>query len=294
MKTLIVENEIYLAQSISTKLSSLGYDCYILNQVENNIDKDYDLILLSSQVEGFSELIEKHKDSIIILLVNYISQATVTNPIKLGASDYMQKPFMIEELVRKITHFQDYKRISLQLQSYKNYIRLKLDCVKIPSFDYKKIKLPILVKANKQIIADKFVYNYLNEFDNNCLYIDLDIENPLEEVQLALKSKVILYLSNYQALKEEEQDALMLLINKKRVIIHSSTNSENCPLKSIDLINNEKTLENSEILTVKEYVKHIITSYQYIFPDTDLSKKLGISRKSLWEKRKKYGIAKKK
>ncbi|EAH5670062.1 hypothetical protein CXE35_07460, partial [Campylobacter jejuni] len=30
------------------------------------------------------------------------------------------------------------------------------------------------------------------------------------------------------------------------------------------------------------------------FPDTDLSKKLGISRKSLWEKRKKYEISKKK
>ncbi|MEA1917106.1 MAG: helix-turn-helix domain-containing protein, partial [Campylobacterota bacterium] len=30
------------------------------------------------------------------------------------------------------------------------------------------------------------------------------------------------------------------------------------------------------------------------FPDTELSKKLGISRKSLWEKRKKYGISKQK
>ncbi|EAH7702103.1 hypothetical protein EPD12_06325, partial [Campylobacter upsaliensis] len=37
-----------------------------------------------------------------------------------------------------------------------------------------------------------------------------------------------------------------------------------------------------------------ILSYQNVFADTELSKKLGISRKSLWEKRKKYEISKKK
>jgi DNA-binding NtrC family response regulator len=35
-------------------------------------------------------------------------------------------------------------------------------------------------------------------------------------------------------------------------------------------------------------------SFQTKYPDTELSKKLGISRKSLWEKRKKLGIEKKK
>lgn len=294
MKTLIIENEIYLAQSISTKLSSLGYDCHIINQVDKELENDYDIILLSSSVENFTSVIERHKNSIIILLVNYISQATVTNPIKLGASDYIQKPFMIEELIRKISHFQDHKRIKLQLQSYKNYIRSKLDCVKIPSFDYKRLRLPILIKANKQIIADKFVYNYLGELNLNCLYMDLSLSDPVASVEKALANDVILYLSNYQTLSEEEKNSISLLLHKKQAILHSSSNNELCTFKTIDLINNDKTLENSEILTVKEYVRHIITSYQYIFPDTDLSKKLGISRKSLWEKRKKYGIDKKK
>ena len=38
----------------------------------------------------------------------------------------------------------------------------------------------------------------------------------------------------------------------------------------------------------------IAKAYQAKYPDTELSKKLGISRKSLWEKRKKYDVAKKK
>ncbi|MCW1548840.1 hypothetical protein OLS49_02640, partial [Campylobacter jejuni] len=55
----------------------------------------------------------------------------------------------------------------------------------------------------------------------------------------------------------------------------------------------EKNIDSNEILTIDEYVKYVIINYQNIFPDTDLSKKLGISRKSLWEKRKKYEISKK-
>jgi len=47
------------------------------------------------------------------------------------------------------------------------------------------------------------------------------------------------------------------------------------------------------ILTINEYVKLMVSTFQDKYPDTELSKKLGISRKSLWEKRKKYGILKK-
>jgi DNA-binding NtrC family response regulator len=36
----------------------------------------------------------------------------------------------------------------------------------------------------------------------------------------------------------------------------------------------------------------MVLNFQNNYPDTELSKKLGISRKSLWEKRKKFGIEK--
>ena len=38
----------------------------------------------------------------------------------------------------------------------------------------------------------------------------------------------------------------------------------------------------------------MVLSFQDKYPDTELSKRLGISRKSLWEKRKKFGIEKNK
>ena len=47
-------------------------------------------------------------------------------------------------------------------------------------------------------------------------------------------------------------------------------------------------------LSIDKYVKTMILKFENKYPDTELSKKLGMSRKSLWEKRKKYGITKKK
>ena len=49
-----------------------------------------------------------------------------------------------------------------------------------------------------------------------------------------------------------------------------------------------------DVLSVDEYIKTMILKFEDRYPDTELSKRLGMSRKSLWEKRKKYGITKKK
>ena len=69
---------------------------------------------------------------------------------------------------------------------------------------------------------------------------------------------------------------------------------ENVPFRLIEIESESQLFDQGEILPIEEYVKYIMTNFQNRFPDTELSKKLGISRKSLWEKRKKYGIIKKK
>jgi len=56
----------------------------------------------------------------------------------------------------------------------------------------------------------------------------------------------------------------------------------------------KKVIDEDIILSIENYIKHIILTHQHKFPDTELSRRLGISRKSLWEKRKKYGIFKQK
>ncbi|HED0743149.1 TPA: response regulator [Campylobacter coli] len=295
MKVLIIENEIYLAQSISIKLSDAGYSCEIINSFdEYNGEKYYDIVLLSTNTSNFLKAVTEFKHSIIILLISYISTDTVSNPLKLGACDYIQKPFMIEELIRKIKHYQDFKKLSILNKAYKSYIKSRLQTVKIPEYNYKKLKLPVVLKSNKQSSADAFVFNYINEYDITLSYVDLSVSNSVEKAMKLPTENNLLFLSNFQVLKPLEREKLLEFIKNKSVILHTNSNIEDLELPCINLSDNEKNIDSNQILTIDEYVKYIILNYQNVFPDTDLSKKLGISRKSLWEKRKKYEISKKK
>ncbi len=295
MKVLIIENEIYLAQSISIKLSDVGYGCEIINSFdERNPEKYYDIVLLSTNTSNFLKAVMEFKHSIIILLISYISTDTVSNPLKLGACDYIQKPFMIEELIRKIKHYQDFKKLSILNKAYKSYIKSRLQTVKIPEYNYKKLKLPVVLKSNKQSSADAFVFNYINEYDITLSYVDLSVSNSVEKAMKLPTENNLLFLSNFQVLKPLEREKLLEFIKNKSVILHTNSNIEDLELPCINLSDNEKNIDSNQILTIDEYVKYIILNYQNVFPDTDLSKKLGISRKSLWEKRKKYEISKKK
>ncbi|TKX31511.1 DNA-binding transcriptional response regulator [Campylobacter estrildidarum] len=294
MKVLIIENEIYLAQSISVKLNSAGYNCTIINSFDEYHDKKhYDIVLLSTNTANFLKAVEHFKHSIIILLISYISTDTVSNPLKLGASDYIQKPFMIEELIRKIKHHQDFKKFSVQNKAYKNYIKSRLETIKIPDYNFKKLKFPIIIKSNKQSSVDAFVFKFINECDIMLSYIDLAVTNSVEKVIKSYIENTLLFLSNLQFLKPLEQERLFEFIKNKSVILHTNSNIPNSKFQYINLNDDEKDIISNEILTLDEYAKFIILKYQNVFSDTELSKKLGISRKSLWQKRKKYDIKKK-
>ncbi|EJB0470800.1 hypothetical protein MWY05_000909, partial [Campylobacter jejuni] len=138
------------------------------------------------------------------------------------------------------------------------------------------------------------VFNYANECDITLSFIDLTSTNSVEKVMKLPTENNLLFLSNFQALKAAEKEKLLDFIQNKNVILHTNSNTDDLKINCINLNDNEKNINSNEILTIDEYVKYVIINYQNIFPDTDLSKKLGISRKSLWEKRKKYEISKKK
>ncbi|MGP1485450.1 MAG: hypothetical protein ACTTJC_05105 [Campylobacter sp.] len=296
MKVLIIENEVYLAQSIATKLGDLGYDCEIARNIKDDFrDEFFNVVLLSTSFnsEDIYKIINKFKNSIIMLLITYISNDTVTNPIKAGATDYIQKPFMIEELVRKIKHFEDFKRYQGVIKTYQDYLNYHFKSVTHIEFDFKRLKLPILIKCNKMLNADNFVFEYSKAthtwfkfipLDPNCDYEKIVKENP----------RGLLYFSNFQTLRSDDKHTIYNLSNKRKVIIATTNLNEDSPLDVLNITSDEKNFQIDEILTIDEYIKHIIINYQENYPDTELSKKLGISRKSLWEKRKKYDVIKKK
>ena len=62
--------------------------------------------------------------------------------------------------------------------------------------------------------------------------------------------------------------------------------------------NNEQThtreVDSSNDLSLEDYFQHFVLENQDRMSETELAQKLGISRKSLWERRQRLGIPRKK
>jgi DNA-binding NtrC family response regulator len=294
MKITIIENELYLAQSISSKLNLAGYETEVYSSIKEAIATSTgDAYLLSTNLPGqnFNSLITKYKEKIIILMVSYINNDTVAAPLKLGANDYIVKPFMIEELKRKIEHYKEYQTLKKYKNLYKEYNEYLLQDIKTED-DIDKISTPLVVLTNYVKLIDKLAFEYAKLKDRVLIFVPLTNKEWKSKIENS-NQKHILYVSDFQTLKKAEREQLLELLEGREFIM-STTSEIETPYKSIEINTDNKLYDQNEILTIDDYVKFIVNSFQYQFPDTELSKKLGISRKSLWEKRKKYGIFKKK
>jgi len=295
MKILIIENEVYLAQSIATKLGDLGHACEMCTSTKDAIrSTNYDVVLLSTNINGqdFNPVIETFKSSIVILMVSYISNDTVSKPLAAGAKDYILKPFMIEELVRKIDHYQDYEKLKRRNSAYEKYLSHTFINAKHDK-NFESIELPLFISSNFQKYADAFAFEYAQSKDMPMHFLTLNEAKSLNEVN-ALPNNTLIYIIDYQVLKKADKKAFCELIKGRQVIVASSDKIEEVEYPIVEIKNENNVFDKGEILPIEDYVKFIVLNYQDKYPDTELSKKLGISRKSLWEKRKKYDIIKKK
>lgn len=295
MKILIIENEVYLAQSIATKLGELGHVCEMCTSTKDAIrGNNYDVVLLSTNINGqdFNPVIETFKNSIVILMVSYISNDTVSKPLSAGAKDYILKPFMIEELIRKIDHYQDYERLKRRNLAYEKYLDHTFANAK-NEISLENVELPLFISSNFQKYADAFAFEYAKAQNLPIHFVTLSDPKALSEIE-NLPQNSIIYLIDYQTLKKTDKKNFCELIAEKKAIISSTDKIEDVEHRVIEIKNESNVFDKNEILPIEDYVKFIVLNYQDKYPDTELSKKLGISRKSLWEKRKKYDIIKKK
>ncbi len=296
MNILIIENEIYLAQKVVSRLLDDGHSCdYIESPNIDNLTKEYDTILLSTSLPSSlcKNIIKKYSEnSIILLLVSYISDETVTNPIKDGAKDYIMKPFIMDELIRKIYHYKECRSLRRELQTFREYFNFTMaeinttEVLLPPSF-------PILIESNSQKCADKLVFELSRKIDLPINFISLASASWQKQLN-AIQGKSIIYMTNYHTLKKNIKENIIKIIEDKNCVLSTLEVENDFPYRKIEFNNENQLIGNSNIMTINDYVKMMVVSYQNKYPDTELSKKLGISRKSLWEKRKKLDIEKKK
>jgi response regulator of citrate/malate metabolism len=293
MKIIIVENELYLAQSIASKLAENGFETEIHSSIKDAMQSNGDVYLLSTNLPGqnTTPLITKFKEKIIILMVSYINNDTVGEPLKLGAKDYIVKPFMIEELLRKIEHYQEYQDLKKHTRLYQEYMENLLQEIE-SDFDIDTLTTPLVIQTNYQRLVDKVVFEYAQKHDKLLTFIPLGGKTWREKLAEASRH-TLLYITEIHTLKKADREFVLEALKSYDFILSSTVEIES-DYNTITLNTDSKLYDQNEILTIDDYVKFIVNSFQYKFPDTELSKKLGISRKSLWEKRKKYGLFKKK
>jgi DNA-binding NtrC family response regulator len=248
------------------------------------MDKEADVFIVNTNLQGnLDNFIKEKKDKIIILLVPYVTYSNVTHPINLGADDYLQKPFTIEELIRKIKHLREYYRLKEKVKKLEAFIDFILKDIELT---LPKYSFPIFIKSSPSKTIEKFIYEIAKDNDAIIEIVDL---SKFNKKKFKDKNKIYFCL-NYEKIEDEE---VLNYISKYKSIILLPKNYDKIE-KVLEIEANAKNFFDEEILSIEEYIKFIITTHQHKFPDTELSKKLGISRKSLWEKRKKYGIFKQK
>lgn len=111
-KVLYVEDEVFLAKIVSETLQDRGYEVILESDggkaVERFVKEKPDVCVLDIMLpnkDGFTiaDEIRDKDDQVPVIFLSAKSQTSdVVNGFKLGANDYIRKPFSIEELIVRI------------------------------------------------------------------------------------------------------------------------------------------------------------------------------------------------
>lgn len=290
MNILILDEEVYLAQKVAMRLQEEGNNCtHVANIKEIDFNANYDVVLLSTNISSSDvhKIIVSFKNSIVILLVSYINDTTVTKPLKDGASDYIVKPFIMDELVRKIYHYDEFKRLKQNNVNLENYINFAFNSID----DVEEVPktLPFAIETKDQRVADKIVFDVAKQLNKTIKFISLEQNAKINPEEF---KNELLYIYDFHYAKKASKDLILNSISNYDVILCSLEDIGEIQYPKVSVESPNKLSVVDSILTINDYVKLMVVSFQNKYPDTELSRRLGISRKSLWEKRKKFGIEK--
>jgi DNA-binding response OmpR family regulator len=107
-KVLIVDDEEHVCQLLNDALSQRGYLCHSVFNANDALAKlgveDFDVVLLDirmpvkSGMEMLKEMLSTHSNSVVIMTTAVNDVDTSLKAIKLGASDYIVKPFHLDKV----------------------------------------------------------------------------------------------------------------------------------------------------------------------------------------------------
>jgi PAS domain S-box-containing protein len=126
---LIVDDEEPIRMAVCRKLQAVGYDCTTVASGEEALETasthDFDLVLMDVKMPGLSGLetlphIIEHKPDTAVVMATAVADAeTAIEAMKLGAYDYVTKPFSLEALRMRVEKALERKTLLKENRDYK-------------------------------------------------------------------------------------------------------------------------------------------------------------------------------
>lgn len=126
-RVLLVDDEEDFLESLSGRLETRGLKVTGATRGEEAVDlvdkQDFDAIVLDLAMPGMDgletlkKIREKHPEAEIIMLTGHASVKSSVEAMKLGAEDYLEKPFDINALLEKINEAKSKHILVLQKKS---------------------------------------------------------------------------------------------------------------------------------------------------------------------------------
>lgn len=291
MKALIVERELGLAQKIASSLGTLGIETILHLDFKIALSEEFvEILIVNSDTPNIETILKNFKNSIKIVLFNSLDDDT--EKIKKHCSDYLIRPFTVTELTKKIKQIITCRVFKFTAKSYEIFLQKHLDfpCGTIEAQD---IKFPMILRISDKEYGHKLVFDLAWKLELGVKTVNINANGYDRNLRFCC-SKTLYFVQNFDKVKRPyEKEHILRLVKDKKAIILTSDFETDYDIFDVKFALSGKNGE-SEIMSVDEYEKFIIAKYQYNFSDTKLAELLGISRKSLWEKRKKFDIVKEK
>ena len=96
---------------------------------------------------------------------------------------------------------------------------------------------------------------------------------------------------------EDQQEISYELLDIDLDLVEVASDDEDNPFKQVPRkvpASKTHTVDPSEDLSLEDYFQRFVLEHQDSMSETELARKLGVSRKCLWERRQRLGIPRKK
>jgi response regulator RpfG family c-di-GMP phosphodiesterase len=132
-QVLIVDDEVYIQEILKSTLEDAGYDCVTVGSAEAALtalgSQEFDIAFTDIRMPGKTgtELLQEIKRAfpeVIVLMITAIDSAsTAIESMRLGAYDYIVKPFNLDQVLISANRALDKRRLENANRDYQKYLQ---------------------------------------------------------------------------------------------------------------------------------------------------------------------------